>query len=329
LVVAPIGAWKNQNPPGGRAAATVLLRLSAMALTHKDIERLFRVPTHGRIRLKDFDPAWAARDFYRELKKPELRARAEAYLKSNLAALSDAQQVLWATDRHAVLIVLQAMDGAGKDGAIKHVMSGVNPQGCQVFNFKRPSEEDLDHTFLWRYMKALPERGRIGIFNRSYYEDVLVVRVHPEVLDGQKLPAGSRGNGFWQQRFEDINRFERHLTRNGTLVLKFFLHISKAEQRRRFLARLDDPAKHWKFSDADLDEREHWATYQEVFEDAFRHTSTKWAPWWVIPADHKWVARALVAAIVTRSIQDLGLKMPVVTATRKEQLAEARRRLAG
>jgi len=300
-----------------------------MALTHKDLERLFRVPAHGRIRLKDIDPRWSARQEFRDLRKDALKARAETYLKTNLGALSAAQQVLWATDRYAVLVVLQAMDAAGKDGTIKHVMSGVNPQGCQVFNFKKPSEEDLDHTFLWRFMKALPERGRIGIFNRSYYEDVLVVRVHPEILDRQKLPDGKRGRRFWQDRFDDINAFERHLVRNGTVVLKFFLHISKAEQRRRFLARLDDPAKCWKFSDADAEERDHWASYQEAFEDAFRRTSTKWAPWWVIPADHKWVARTLVAAILTRTIQDLGLKMPTVTAERERQLEAAKRRLAG
>jgi PPK2 family polyphosphate:nucleotide phosphotransferase len=299
-----------------------------MALTHKDIEGLFQVPTHGRIRLKDFDPAWAARDHFRDLKMDALKARAEGFLKANLAALSAAQQALWATDRHSVLVVLQAMDGAGKDGIIKHVMSGVNPQGCQVFNFRRPSDDDLDHTFLWRFMKALPERGRIGIFNRSYYEDVLVVRVHPEILERQKLPSGSRGRRFWEDRFDDINAFERHLVRNGTLVLKFFLHISKAEQRRRFLARLADPAKHWKFSDADIDEREHWDAYQDVFEETFRHTSTKWAPWWVIPADHKWVARAMVAGIMTRAMQDLGLKMPTVTRERKRELEGAQRRLA-
>jgi PPK2 family polyphosphate:nucleotide phosphotransferase len=299
-----------------------------MALTHKDIERLFQVPTHGRVRLKDFNPGWAARDEFRDLKMDALKARAEAFLKTNLGALSEAQQALWATDRHGVLIILQAMDAAGKDGTIRHVMSGVNPQGCQVFNFRKPSDEDLDHTFLWRFMKALPERGRIGIFNRSYYEDVLVVRVHPEILDQQKLPPGPRGRRFWDDRFDDINAFERHLVRNGTLVLKFFLHISKAEQRRRFLARLKDPAKHWKFSDSDLAEREHWDDYQEVFEDAFRHTSTKWAPWWVIPADHKFVARALVASVITRAIQGLGLKMPTVTRERRRELESAQSRLA-
>jgi PPK2 family polyphosphate:nucleotide phosphotransferase len=306
-----------------------LLGSGAVAFKHSDIEKLFRVPAHGRVRLKAYDPRWAGRDHFRDLTKDALKARAEAFLKDNLAELSAAQEVLWATDRHAVLVVLQAMDAAGKDGAIKHVMSGVNPQGCQVFSFKRPSDEDLDHTFLWRYMKALPERGRIGVFNRSYYEDVLVVRVHPELIERQKLPEAARGKRFWEQRFEDINRFERHLTRNGTIVLKFFLHLSKEEQRQRFLARLNDPAKHWKVSEADLEEREHWDAYQDAFEDMLRQTSTKWAPWWVIPADHKWVARALVASIVTRAIQDLKLRMPTVSAARARDLAALRRRLGG
>jgi PPK2 family polyphosphate:nucleotide phosphotransferase len=303
--------------------------LGGMTLTHADIEKLFKVPTHGRVRLKNFDPGWAARDMFRDLKADALKARAEGFLKKNLSALSAAQQTLWATDRYSVLVVLQAMDAAGKDGTIKHVMSGLNPQGCQVFNFKKPSDEELDHTFLWRFMKSLPERGRIGIFNRSYYEDVLVVRVHPEILDRQKLPDGSRGRRFWESRYDDINAFERHLVRNGTVVLKFFLHLSKAEQKRRFLARLEDPAKHWKFSDADIDEREHWDAYQDAFEDTLRRTSTKWAPWWVIPADHKWVARTLVSAIMTRAIQDLGLKMPTVSRERERELAQAQRRLAG
>jgi len=196
-----------------------------------------------------------------------------------------------------------------------------------VFSFKKPSDEELDHTFLWRYSKALPERGRIGIFNRSYYEDVLVVRVHPQILAGQKLPEGKRGEKFWKQRFDDINQFERHLTRNGTTVVKFFLHLSKDEQRKRFLERLTNPDKHWKVSDADVNERQYWDDYQNAFEDAFRHTSTKWAPWYVIPADHKWVARVLVASILTRAIKDLKLKMPTVSEDREKELAGMRRRL--
>jgi PPK2 family polyphosphate:nucleotide phosphotransferase len=298
-----------------------------MALKHKDLERLFRVPHRGGTRLKDHDPAWAAREQFRLLGKDQLKARAEAYLSRNLVALNAAQEMLWASDSHAVLVVLQAIDGAGKDGTIKHVMRGVNPQGCQVFSFKKPSDEELDHNFLWRYMKALPERGRIGIFNRSYYEDVLVVRVHPEILDRQKLPHGPTGGRFWKNRFDDINAFERHLVRNGTVVLKFFLHLSNAEQRRRFASRLDDPAKRWKFSTADLDEREHWDAYQGAFEDMLNETSTKWAPWWVVPADHKWVARALVASVITRSIEDLGLRMPSLSPEQVRELGEAARRL--
>jgi len=226
-----------------------------------------------------------------------------------------------------VLVCLQAMDAAGKDGTIKHVMSGMNPQGVQVFAFKSPSAEELDHNFLWRYMKALPERGRIGIFNRSYYEDVLVVRVHPELLERQKLPPGKRGQGFWRDRFEDINSFERHLVRNGTIVLKFFLNVSKGEQKKRFLERLENPEKNWKFSSADLAERAHWNDYNEAFEDAIGATSTEWAPWYVVPADSKWITRAVVADILTSTIQELGLKPPSVSKEKKRELAAARTQL--
>ena len=300
-----------------------------MRLKYKDIERRFKVPANGKIRLKDFDPAWIGNKELRVAPKGELKARASAYLKDNLTALTEAQGALWANDRHAVLVVLQAMDGAGKDGVIRHVMGGVNPQGCQVFSFKKPSDEELDHNFLWRYTLALPERGRIGIFNRSYYEDVLVVRVHPAILERQKLPAELLGKSLWKDRFDDINAFERHLVRNGTVVLKFFLHMSKKEQRKRFLARLDDPAKNWKFSDADIDEREHWNDYQAAFEDAINHTSTKCAPWWVVPADNKWVTRSLISSVITHSIEALGLKMPVVSTVRQQELVEARQRLGG
>jgi PPK2 family polyphosphate:nucleotide phosphotransferase len=219
------------------------------------------------------------------------------------------------------------MDAAGKDGTIKHVMSGVNPQGCQVFSFKRPSDEELDHNFLWRYWRALPERGRIGIFNRSYYEEVLVVRVHPTILATQKLPPGKRDDAFWDDRFRDINEFERHLVKNGTRIVKVLLNVSKEAQKQRFLERLDDPAKNWKFSPADLEERKHWKAYQEAFSDMLSHTSTKAAPWWVVPADHKWVTRAIVSQILTREIAALGLAAPEPSDAQKASFAAARQAL--
>ena len=299
-----------------------------MTLKHKDIEKLFRVPSNGRVRLKDWDPQWAGGDQFRELKKDELKARAETFLKANLEELAAAQEVLWATDRHSVLIVLQAMDGAGKDGTIKHVMSGVNPQGCQIFSFKRPSEEDLDHTFLWRYMKALPERGRIGIFNRSYYEETLVTRVHPEILGNQKLPPELVSKKrIWDERYEDINAFERYLSRQGVVILKFFLHVSKDEQKRRFLSRLEEPAKNWKFSIGDAHERGHWQDYQDAYEDTIRHTASKHAPWYVVPADHKWFTRIVVAAAVIDALQDLKLEFPEVNAEKRKELAAVRQTL--
>jgi PPK2 family polyphosphate:nucleotide phosphotransferase len=291
------------------------------------VRRLFEVTPGAKCRLDRHDPAWSGDDEFKELRRDELKARAVQLLEENTRDLAAAQELLYASDTYSVLIVLQAMDAAGKDGTIKHVMSGVNPQGCQVFSFKQPSAEEIDHNFLWRYMRDLPERGRIGIFNRSYYEDVLVVRVHPEILASQRLPPGNRGNKFWNARFDDINAFERHLTRNGTIILKFFLHISKKEQKKRFLERLDREDKHWKFSFSDLKEREYWDDYQEAFEEALTHTSTEWAPWWVIPADHKWVSRALVAGIISRSIHSLGLEMPKLSAQQERQLAEARKKL--
>ncbi len=291
------------------------------------LERLFQVRPGRRLRIKDFDPAWVDAGAGRGHDDATLKERAKKSLSENLARLSDAQERLYANDVYSVLIVLQAMDAAGKDGIIKHVMSGINPQGCQVFSFKRPSDEDLDHNFLWRYSRCLPERGRIGIFNRSYYEEVLVVRVHPEILARQKLPEGKRGRKFWRQRYDDINEFERHLVRNGTLVLKFFLNVSRKEQKKRFIERLDDPDKHWKFSVADLEERKFWDAYQEAYEEMLEATSTKSAPWWVIPADHKWVSRALVSDIITREIRKLGLKRPGVTPEQQKALAKARRAL--
>jgi PPK2 family polyphosphate:nucleotide phosphotransferase len=243
--------------------------------------------------------------------------------------LESAQELLYADDTWALLLIFQALDAGGKDGTIKHVMSGVNPQGCGVFSFKQPSSEELRHDFLWRCTKVLPERGQIGIFNRSYYEEVLVVRVHPELIATQHLPSGSEaGSRLWQGRYEDINTFEHHLHRNGTRVVKFFLHISKEEQRRRLLARLDDPAKQWKFSPADLAERAHFDEYQQAYEEALTATSTSWAPWYVVPADQKPAARALVSAIVVNAIDELNLHTPSVGEEQAREIEKARKELA-
>ncbi len=298
-------------------------------MKRKEADRLFRVSPGKRVRLKNYDPGWHGTPELRELGKDELKQHAKGVLQKSLARLSAAQELLAANDVWSVLVVLQAMDAAGKDGTIKHVMSGVNPQGCQVFSFKKPSDEELDHDFLWRYAKSLPERGRIGIFNRSYYEEVLVVKVHPEILARQKLPPGKRGSSFWEGRYDDINRFERHLARNGTLILKFFLNVSKAEQKRRFLERLENPEKHWKFSAADLAERGFWNDYGAAFEDMLSATSTKWAPWYVIPADHKYVTRAVVAGILTTAIEGLRLAHPTPSEEQKKTLAQARRKQQG
>jgi PPK2 family polyphosphate:nucleotide phosphotransferase len=298
-------------------------------MIREDLVKLFRLPPGKKVRLRDHDTGWAQTKELKELGKDVVKERAQEILNVNLAELSEAQELLYADDRYAVLIVLQALDAAGKDGTIKHVMSGVNPQGCQVFSFKKPSAEDLDHNFLWRYMRCLPERGRIGIFNRSYYEDVLVVKVHPEILDSQKLPSGKRGKKFWEARYDDINAFERHLVRNGTVIVKFFLNVSKDEQKRRFMERLDRPEKHWKFSEADLHERDFWDDYVEAYEDALEATSTEEAPWYVVPADHKWVTRAVVADVLTRTICGLDLSYPELTDARREALAKARQKLEG
>jgi PPK2 family polyphosphate:nucleotide phosphotransferase len=284
-----------------------------------------RVTPGKRLRLKDHDSGWAVTKEVKDLGKDEVKKRSKEILQTTLGELATAQQLLYADDRYAVLIVLQAMDAAGKDGTIKHVMSGVNPQGCQVFSFKKPSAEELDHNFLWRYMRCLPERGRIGIFNRSYYEDVLVVKVHPELLS--HLPGDAKDKSFWESRYEDIKSFERHLSRNGTVILKFFLNVSKKEQKRRFLERLDTPEKNWKFSAADLAERAFWGDYMQAYEDALSATSTDWAPWYVVPADHKWVTRAVVADILTSTIEGLELRYPEVSDQQRKALAQAKRTL--
>jgi PPK2 family polyphosphate:nucleotide phosphotransferase len=296
-------------------------------MIREDILDLFRLKPGKKVQLKDHDTGWAQTKELKELGKDAVKERAREILDKNLEDLAEAQELLYADNRYALLIVLQAMDAAGKDGTIKHVMSGVNPQGCQVFSFKKPSAEELNHNFLWRYMIRLPERGRIGIFNRSYYEDVLVVKVHPELLDPQKLPPGKRGKSFWEARYEDINAFELHLVRNGTVVLKFFLHVSKEEQKRRFLARLDLPEKNWKFSTSDLPEREFWGDYMDAYEDALGATTTEEAPWYVVPADNKWITRAVVADVITTAIRSLDLRFPEVTEEKRKFLAEARNQL--
>jgi PPK2 family polyphosphate:nucleotide phosphotransferase len=287
---------------------------------------LCRVEAHTKVKLRDWDSAWAGTKELRHLGTDRMKQEAEETIRENLERLADAQELLWASDRYALLVILQGMDASGKDGLVKHVMSGINPQGCQVFSFKKPSDEEIEHDFLWRYTRALPPRGRIGIFNRSYYEDVLVVRVHPEWLDKEKLPSAHRRK-VWPQRYEDINQFEKHLERNGTVILKFFLHVSKKEQKRRLLERLENPDKHWKFSAADLAERAHWSEYAEAYEDALSATSTRHAPWYIIPADHKWVARSLVSQILTEQIQALDLKFPELTKEQRSALAKAKRLL--
>jgi PPK2 family polyphosphate:nucleotide phosphotransferase len=275
------------------------------------------VPPGRAVRLKKYDPAWTG-----SLKDP---AKAKAMLLDGVKRLSKQQAMLYAQDTYSVLLIFQAMDAAGKDGAIRHVLSGVNPQGCQVFSFKAPSAEERDHTYLWRSMKALPERGRIGIHNRSYYEEVLVARVHKEVLAAQQLPDELKGKGIWKRRFREISEFERHLTDNGTVILKFFLNVSKDEQRRRFLARIDEEDRNWKFSISDANERTFWDDYMRAYEDMLEHTSTEHAPWYVIPADNKWFTRLAVAAIVWQRMADLDLRFPKVTEAKKKELEEVRR----
>ena len=248
-------------------------------------------------------------------------------LKESIKKLAEIQDVLYAHDRYGILLIFQAMDAAGKDGTIKHVMSGVNPQGCQVFSFKSPSSEELDHDFMWRTMKCMPERGRIGIFNRSYYEEVLVVRVHPSFLDAEKLPDECRDNGIWRARFEDINNIEQYLVRNGIIPIKFFLNVSRDEQLKRFIKRCDDPTKNWKFSSADARERKLWGKYMHAYEDMLRNTSTKHAPWYVIPADNKWYTRVVVSEIITQRLKKLDLHYPKVTAEQRAKLQEVREQL--
>jgi len=281
----------------------------------------FRITKGKGFRLNDFDPADT-----RGLKLD--KGEAAELLEKGTEWLAQEQDMLYAQDRWSVLLVFQAMDAAGKDGTIKHVMSGINPQGCQVFSFKQPSSEDLDHDFLWRYVKCLPERGRIGIFNRSYYEEVLVVRVHPEILAKQKLPQDRVGKRIWDERLADIANFEDYLTRQGTIILKFFLHLSREEQKKRFMERLDTSEKSWKFSAADVKEREYWDDYMHAFEEAIQATAGQLAPWYVVPADHKWFTRLIVAAAIVEAVEHLGLSYPQIDAIKKKELVTAREALA-
>ena len=277
--------------------------------------------------ISERDSGWTGGAELADLTGPELDQRAKDARAQGIAELSAAQELLWASDRYSLLVVLQAMDAAGKDSAIEHVMSGVNPQGVQVFSFGKPSKEELDHDYLWRTARALPERGRIGIFNRSHYEEVVALKVHPEWLEPQRLPPGDRGEPFWQERYEDINAFERHLDRNGTRIVKLFLHVSKDVQKQRFFARLDTPGKEWKFNAADVTERALWDDYMGAFEDALTATSTPWAPWYVIPADSKHVTQALVALVLADAIQSLDLSWPTVSEKAHAANLEARKLL--
>jgi PPK2 family polyphosphate:nucleotide phosphotransferase len=285
------------------------------------IDDAYCVTSGKGFRLRDYDPGDTG-----DLGKED-KPRAKEALELGIEHLAALQDMLYAQDRWAVLLIFQAMDAAGKDGAIKHVMSGVNPQGCQVASFKAPSSEDLDHDYLWRCMKHLPERGRIGIFNRSYYEEVLVVRVHRELLEKQKLPRELVGKRIWKERYEDIRNFERYLSRNGVLVLKFFLHVGRGEQKRRFLERLDEPEKNWKFSEADARERGYWKDYMDAYEEMIRGTATEHAPWYVVPANNKWYTRIVVAAAIIDALASLDLHYPKVDDRKRRDLAAARRRL--
>ncbi len=298
------------------------MKFKEILKTTQELCAKYRISRGHGFQLKKFDPGDTAG------LSSDAKPRAQEALQSGIATLSAMQDMLYAQDRWSLLLVFQAMDAAGKDGAIKHVMSGLNPQGCQVHSFKAPSAEELDHDYLWRCSKALPERGRIGIFNRSYYEETLVARVHPELLQKQKLPPELITKKIWKHRFEDIRNFESYLARNGTVTLKFFLHLSKKEQKRRFLERLDNPEKNWKFSEADLAERERWDDYQAAYEDAIRHTAAPHAPWYVVPADNKWFTRIVVAAAIIQTMAGLKLAYPEVSPEAQKRLQLARAALA-
>ena len=287
----------------------------------RSLATLYRIEDGKNFDLRKFDPGDTA-GFAKEFK-----GEAEELVQHSTLQLSELQNKLYAQDRWALLLIFQALDAAGKDGTIKHVMSGVNPQGCEVYSFKAPSAEELDHGYLWRTSKAMPARGTIGIFNRSYYEEVLVVRVHSELLEAEKLPRECVRGDIWKQRFEDISAFEQYAARNGTAIRKFFLHVSKQEQKRRFLSRLDEPEKNWKFSADDVRERRYWDDYQRCYEELIQQTSSKHAPWIVVPADHKWFTRLVVSSVVVDALEEMKLSYPKVSAVKRRSLAAARREL--
>ena len=287
-----------------------------------ELAKPFRITKGKDFRLKDVDPNDTL-----EFTKEADKSRAKEALVTGVEAMAELQDKLYAQDKWAVLLIFQAMDAAGKDGAIKHVMSGVNPQGCEVYSFKSPSNEDLDHDYLWRCMKCLPNRGHIGIFNRSYYEEVLVVRVHPDFLAKQKLPPKLVGKQIWKDRYEDIRNFEQYLTRNGVVVRKFFLHVSKKEQKRRFLDRINNPSKNWKFSSNDANERDYWNDYMEAYEEMIQGTATREAPWYVVPADNKWFTRVIVGSAVIETLASLDLAYPKVDEGKLKELAAAKKKL--
>ena len=283
-----------------------------------------RVEPGAKVDLSDRSTRWTAPD---HPANGTIKEQSKEIVREHVKTIAESQELLWADNRYALLLIFQGMDASGKDSTIEHVTSGINPAGVHVVSFKEPSSEDLDHNYLWRYSKALPEHGKLGVFNRSYYEEVIVVRVNPEILAQRTLPDYDVNDKFWTRRFDDINAFEHHLVRNGTIVVKFFLHLSKAEQRERLLARVNEENKHWKFAASDLKTREHWDEYQYAFEQMLAHTSTDWAPWWVIPADQKWAMRALVVQIVCDSVEKLGLRFPPLDDAKRAELDRARRLL--
>lgn len=315
-----VGYWFHRRR-GRRGTERCALKLDDIIQEARNLRTAYRVEDGSGFRLKDFDPADTG-----TMDKGD-KDEAKAALASGIDALRELQEMLYAQDKWAVLLIFQAMDAAGKDSAIKHVMSGVNPQGCQVASFKAPSPEELDHDFLWRCNEHLPERGRIGIFNRSYYEEVLVVRVHNELLHKQKLPPELVTKDIWRERYEDIRNYEKYLSRNGVLIRKFFLNLSKDEQKERFLDRINEPDKHWKFSAADVRERGHWDAYQQAYEEMIQQTATPYAPWYVVPADRKWYTRIIVSAAIIDALASLNLHYPKVSEAQLEDLTRAKHEL--